>query len=81
VPQERIRYTDKFDAPDFPGEIQTTMIYTRVLNRGGHGVTSPLDMCFFQWQPDDRYNCLYTGIADFISYDPQAFDSKSYQSQ
>jgi integron integrase len=24
-------------------DISTTMIYTRVLNRGGHGVTSPLD--------------------------------------
>lgn len=24
-------------------ELQTTMIYTYVLNRGGHGVVSPLD--------------------------------------
>jgi site-specific recombinase XerD len=24
-------------------DVQTTMIYTHVLNRGGHGVTSPLD--------------------------------------
>jgi site-specific recombinase XerD len=24
-------------------ELQTTMIYTHVLNRGGHGVVSPLD--------------------------------------
>jgi hypothetical protein len=43
VLQERIRYTDKFDGPDFPGEMQITMIYTHVLNRGGRGVTSPLD--------------------------------------
>ncbi len=24
-------------------DVQTTMIYTHVLNRGGHGVASPLD--------------------------------------
>ena len=25
-------------------DVRTTMIYTHVLNRGGHGVTSPLDI-------------------------------------
>jgi len=25
------------------GDVSTTMIYTRVLNRGGRGVRSPLD--------------------------------------
>ena len=26
------------------GVVKTTMIYTHVLNRGGHGVQSPLDL-------------------------------------
>ena len=26
-------------------DVSTTMIYTHVLNKGGHGVRSPLDQC------------------------------------
>jgi site-specific recombinase XerD len=26
-------------------DVRTTMVYTRVLNRGGRGVVSPLDRC------------------------------------
>ena len=31
VPNERIRYTDKFDDPNLPGEIQVTVVLTKVL--------------------------------------------------
>lgn len=30
VPYERIRYTDKFDDPNLPGEIQVTVVLTKV---------------------------------------------------
>src|SRR6188474_2759448 len=30
VPHERIRYTDKFDAPGLPGEMQTTVVLKQV---------------------------------------------------
>ena len=31
VPNERIRYTDKFDDPNLPGEMQVTVVLTKVL--------------------------------------------------
>ncbi|HKH76035.1 MAG TPA: hypothetical protein VKA51_03670, partial [Rubrobacteraceae bacterium] len=35
-------------------DVQTTMIYTHVLNRGGKGVPSPLDIRLGKCQPGER---------------------------
>src|SRR4029077_14704686 len=56
-PYERIRYTDKFDDPNMPGEIQTTITFKKVLigtevtvvQEGGPGVI-PAEACYLGWQ-------------------------------
>jgi len=56
-PYERIRYTDKFDDPNMPGEIQTTITLKKVLcgtevsivQEGVPGVI-PAEMCYLGWQ-------------------------------
>jgi len=56
-PHERIRYTDKFDDPNLPGEIQTTITLKKVLcgtevsivQEGVPGVI-PAEMCYLGWQ-------------------------------
>jgi uncharacterized protein YndB with AHSA1/START domain len=57
VPHERIRYTDKFDDPHLPGEIQVTVTLTTVscgteLNIVQEGLPEviPLEMCYLGWQ-------------------------------
>src|SRR5512133_999907 len=57
TPHERIRYTDKFDDPNLPGEMQTTITLTKVscgtdLNILQEGVTSviPAEACYLGWQ-------------------------------
>ena len=57
VPFERIRYTDRFDDPNLPGEMQTTVTMTKVscgteLNIVQEGVPEaiPLEMCYLGWQ-------------------------------
>jgi len=57
VPHERIRYTDRFDDPNLPGEIQVTISLTRVscgteLNIVQEGVPAviPAEMCYRGWQ-------------------------------
>ncbi len=57
VPNERIRYTDKFDDPNFPGEMSTTITLRPVmcgteLNVTQEGVPAaiPAEMCYFGWQ-------------------------------
>jgi len=57
VPQERIRYTDRFDDPILPGEIQTTVTLTKVtcgteLNVVQEGVPGviPAEACYLGWQ-------------------------------
>ena len=57
VPQERIRYTDRFDDPNLPGEMQTTVTLKKVscgteLNIVQEGVPSviPAEACYFGWQ-------------------------------
>ena len=57
TPHERIRYTDKFDDPNLPGEIQTTITLTKVscgtdLNIAQEGVPSaiPAEACYLGWQ-------------------------------
>ena len=57
VPFERIRYTDKFDDPNLPGELQTTVTlkpvsYGTELSIVQEGVPEaiPLEMCYLGWQ-------------------------------
>jgi uncharacterized protein YndB with AHSA1/START domain len=57
VPHERIRYTDKFDDPNLPGEMQVTVTFKKVLCGTDlqvvqEGVPSviPAEMCHLGWQ-------------------------------
>lgn len=57
VPNERLRYTDKFDDPNLPGEMQTTITLKRVscgteLNVVQEGVPAviPAEACYLGWQ-------------------------------
>jgi uncharacterized protein YndB with AHSA1/START domain len=57
VPNERIRYSDKFDDPSMPGEMVTTATLTRVsvgteLNIVQEGIPEaiPPEMCYLGWQ-------------------------------
>ncbi len=57
VPSERIRYTDAFDAPNLPGEMQTTVTLKRVscgtdvtIVQEGIPEAIPLEMCYLGWQ-------------------------------
>jgi uncharacterized protein YndB with AHSA1/START domain len=56
-PHERIRYTDKFDDPNLPGEIQTTITLKKVscgteVNIVQEGVPTsiPAEACYLGWQ-------------------------------
>ena len=56
-PNERIRYTDKFDDPNLPGEMQTTITLNKVscgteLNIVQEGVPGviPAEACYLGWQ-------------------------------
>ena len=56
-PNEHIRYTDKFDAPGLPGEMQTTITLKPVfcgteLNITQEGIPSaiPAEACYLGWQ-------------------------------
>ena len=57
VPQERIRYTDKFDDPNLPGVIEVTVILKKVLcgtdvqiEQAGVPAVIPAEMCYLGWQ-------------------------------
>jgi uncharacterized protein YndB with AHSA1/START domain len=57
VPYERIRYTDKFDDPHMPGDIQVTITLKKVscgteLNIVQEGVPAviPPEACYLGWQ-------------------------------
>ena len=57
VPHERIRYADRFDDPNLPGEMQTTITLTQVsvgreLNIVQEGVPAviPEEACYLGWQ-------------------------------
>lgn len=57
VPNERIRYTDKFDNPNLPGEMQVTISLKGVfcgteLNITQEGIPSviPAEACYLGWQ-------------------------------
>jgi len=57
VPNEKIRYTDKFDDPNLPGEMEATITLKEVacgteLNVVQEGVPDaiPAEMCYLGWQ-------------------------------
>lgn len=57
VPGELIRYTDKFDDPNLPGEMQVTVSLKQVscgteINIVQEGIPEviPLEMCYLGWQ-------------------------------
>jgi len=57
VPNERLRYTDKFDDPNLPGEMQVTVTLKKVavgteLNVVQEGVPDviPVEACYLGWQ-------------------------------
>lgn len=57
VANERIRYTDKFDDPNLPGEMQVTVALTKVLCgteisivQEGIPAMIPVEMCYLGWQ-------------------------------
>jgi uncharacterized protein YndB with AHSA1/START domain len=57
VPNERLRYTDKFDDPNLPGEMHVTITFKKVLvgtelNVVQEGVPDviPVEACYLGWQ-------------------------------
>ena len=57
VPSERIRYTDKFDDPNLPGEMITTISLNAVscgteldVVQEGLPAVIPVEMCYLGWQ-------------------------------
>jgi uncharacterized protein YndB with AHSA1/START domain len=61
VPGERLRYTDKFDDPNLPGEMQVTVTLKQVsvgtdLNIVQEGIPDavPVEACYLGWQDSLR---------------------------
>ena len=57
VPNERLRYTDKFDDPSLPGEMQTTVTIKKVVFGVELDIVQenlpdaiPLEACYLGWQ-------------------------------
>lgn len=57
VPNERIRYTDKFDDPNLPGAMQATILFTKVscgteisITQEGIPDVIPPEACYLGWQ-------------------------------
>jgi len=57
VPNERLRYTDKFDDPNLPGEMQTTITLKKVSTGTDLGIVQegvpeaiPPEACYLGWQ-------------------------------
>ena len=57
VPNERLRYTDKFDDPNLPGVLQVSVVLKPVLcgtevsiEQSGIPDVIPLEMCYLGWQ-------------------------------
>lgn len=57
VPHERLRYTDKFDDPKLPGEMQVMVTLRKVLvgtevniEQAGVPAVIPAEMCYLGWQ-------------------------------
>src|SRR5579872_6255333 len=61
VPGERLRYTDKFDDPNLPGEMQVTMVLKKVsvgaeveITQAGIPDAIPPEACYLGWQESLR---------------------------
>jgi uncharacterized protein YndB with AHSA1/START domain len=61
VPAERLRYTNKFDDPNLPGEMQVTVTLKKVLVgteiaivQEGIPDAIPVEMCYLGWQDSLR---------------------------
>jgi uncharacterized protein YndB with AHSA1/START domain len=57
VPSEKIRYTDRFDDPSLPGEMETTITLKPVscgtemeITQTGLPEVIPVEMCYLGWQ-------------------------------
>jgi uncharacterized protein YndB with AHSA1/START domain len=57
VPNEKLRYNDKFDDPNLPGEMQVTVLLRPVLcgteiniEQSGIPAIIPPEMCYLGWQ-------------------------------
>ncbi|MBK8474843.1 MAG: SRPBCC family protein [Opitutaceae bacterium] len=57
VPHERLRYTDRFDDPNLPGEIQVTVDLKQVacgtelrIEQAGVPAVIPAEACYLGWQ-------------------------------
>lgn len=57
VPNERLRYTDRFDNPDLPGVITVTITLKKVMcgtelniEQAGVPAVIPAEMCYLGWQ-------------------------------
>jgi uncharacterized protein YndB with AHSA1/START domain len=57
VPNERIRYSDVFDDPNLPGEMETTVTLHPVscgtglsIEQNGIPAAIPVEMCYLGWQ-------------------------------
>jgi uncharacterized protein YndB with AHSA1/START domain len=57
VPNERLRYTDSFDDPNMPGEMQVTVELKKVsvgteihIEQKGLPAAIPLEACYLGWQ-------------------------------
>jgi uncharacterized protein YndB with AHSA1/START domain len=57
VPHERIRYTDRFDDPNLPGEIHVTVTLRQVsvgtdvhIEQTGLPAVIPVEACYLGWQ-------------------------------
>lgn len=57
APNERIRYSDKFDNPNMPGEMETTVSLVQVtcgtevsIVQEGIPEAIPVEMCYLGWQ-------------------------------
>jgi uncharacterized protein YndB with AHSA1/START domain len=61
VPGERLRYTDTFDDPNLPGEIQVTVMLRKVsvgtevnIEQAGIPDAIPVEACYLGWQQSLR---------------------------
>lgn len=57
TPHEKIRYTNQFDDPNLPGEIQVTVLLKKVMcgteiniEQAGVPAVIPPEMCYLGWQ-------------------------------
>lgn len=66
VPSEKVRYTDRFEDPNLPGEMETTVTLKEVscgteisIVQEGVPEAIPLEMCYLGWQESlEQLACL-----------------------